>query len=267
MLRLACCDGCSATTAGCVADTSLRTTDAERNDSGALADSSTVSIIVPVLNEADVIADSLSAIRNACTATTEILVVDGGSNDATAEIARALCDRLLISRRGRARQMNAGARSASGTILWFLHSDSRVPKHADELIRTMLAKGTTDWGRFDVQLSGTHSMLRVIERLMNWRSRATGICTGDQGIFVSRKLFNKLGGFPDIALMEDIAMSRLLRRSGRPLCLSQRLVTSSRRWEQNGILRTILLMWKLRLLYFLGVAPETLARKYYGRGS
>jgi len=230
-------------------------------------DSPGVSIIVPVFNEAETIEAFLVSVRESCGGRTQIIVVDGGSTDATASIARPRCDRLVESRKERAAQMNAGVRYASADIFWFLHADSRLPKHSDELIRDALARSGRSWGFFHVRLSGSDLMLRVVERLMNWRSHLTGIASGDQGIFVTRDLFERIGGFPEIALMEDIAISGNLKVTGRPVCPSQNLVTSSRRWENNGMLRTIFLMWKLRLLYFLGVEPGKLARMYYGRGN
>ena len=225
-----------------------------------------LSIIVPIFNEADSIEAFLVSVRESCAERTQIIVVDGGSTDATASLAGPKCDRLVESRKERAAQMNTGATYANGEIFWFLHADSRLPKHADDLIREALARSGRGWGFFYVRLSGSDVMLRIVERLMNWRSRLTGIASGDQGIFVTREMFERIGGFPGIALMEDIAISRKLNVAGRPVCLSQKLVTSSRRWEKNGMLRTILLMWKLRLLYFLGVEPDKLARMYYSRG-
>jgi rSAM/selenodomain-associated transferase 2 len=226
----------------------------------------TISVVVPVLNEASSIVSFLHSVRNACQHATEIIVVDGGSNDSTPVLAAAHCDHLAVSAKGRAVQMNVGAMAASGTILCFLHADSLLPPHAGDLMRDALARATSGWGRFDVRLSGRHPMLRVIERLMNWRSRLTGIATGDQALFMTRAVFEKVGGFPGIALMEDIAMSRKLKSCGPPACLPQPVVTSSRRWEENGILRTILLMWKLRLLYYLGADPARLAKRYNGHG-
>jgi rSAM/selenodomain-associated transferase 2 len=226
-----------------------------------------LSIIVPVYNEAESIEAFLVSVRNSCAVRTQIIVVDGGSTDATATLARPLCDELVPSRKERAAQMNAGARHADATTLWFLHADTRVPEHVDELILDALAGSGRCWGFFNVRLSGNHLMLRIVEHLMNLRSRLTGVATGDRGIFVKRELFDGIGGFPGIALMEDIAISRKLNAAGRPVCLSQKLVTSSRRWEKNGVLRTILLMWKLRLLYFLGVHPDRLVQMYYGRGN
>lgn len=230
-------------------------------------DSPVVSVIVPVFNEAETIEAFLVSVRESCGECTQIVVVDGGSTDGTASIARPRCDRLVESRKQRAAQMNAGVQHASADILWFLHADSWLPKHADELIRDALAGSDRSWGFFQVRLSGSNLMLRIVERMMNWRSNLTGIASGDQGMFVTRDLFERIGGFPAIALMEDIAISGKLKAAGRPVCPTQKLVTSSRRWEKNGMLRTIILMWKLRLLYFLGVEPDKLAHMYYGHGN
>ncbi|MDV3240072.1 MAG: TIGR04283 family arsenosugar biosynthesis glycosyltransferase [Gammaproteobacteria bacterium] len=219
-----------------------------------------ISVVIPALNEADGIAATLQRLRPLRARGHEVLVVDGGSTDPTAARAAGLCDRLLQAPRGRARQMNAGARAAHGDVLWFLHADTVVPADADALLLDALARCA--WGRFDVRLSGTQPLLRVVESLMNLRSRITGIATGDQGLFVRREAFERVGGFPDIPLMEDIALSRTLRRHGPPACLRARLVTSSRRWERYGVLRTILLMWRLRFDYWRGVPPERLAARY-----
>jgi rSAM/selenodomain-associated transferase 2 len=168
---------------------------------------------------------------------------------------------VLASPRGRARQMNAGAAAASGTALLFLHADSRLPELADDLVIQALRK--CNWGRFDVQIDSSRDLLRVVAFAMNLRSRLTGIATGDQAIFVRRDAF---AGFPDIALMEDIAFCKAMKRSSPPACLRERATTSARRWEKNGVLRTVLLMWRLRLAYFLGAAPEELARRYANGG-
>ena len=192
----------------------------------------------------------------------ELVLVDGESTDGSVEQAQGLVDRLLVTSAGRARQMNAGARQAAGDILWFLHVDSRVSPDAAARIIAGLAARNSGWGRFDVRLSGGHPALRLVETMMNLRSRITGIATGDQGIFVSRQLFEASGGFADIPLMEDIDFSRRMRRYRPPLCLRERIITSSRRWERHGIARTILLMWRLRLGYFLGVSAERLQRHY-----
>lgn len=213
-----------------------------------------LSVVVPVLNEAAGIRAALEALAPLRARGHEVIVVDGGSSDGTPQLAAALCDRVLSAPRGRASQMNAGARVATGDVLVFLHADTRLPPQADQLI-----SNGSSWGRFDVEIEGRHPLLRVVACAMNLRSRLTGIATGDQAMFVRRDSFP---GFPEIALMEDIALSRILKKSGRPACLRERAVTSGRRWEARGVLRTIVLMWRLRLLYFLGVSPERLARRY-----
>ncbi|MCP5425952.1 MAG: TIGR04283 family arsenosugar biosynthesis glycosyltransferase [Gammaproteobacteria bacterium] len=223
-----------------------------------------VSIIVPVLNEASVLVNFLENLQNLRCRECEVLVVDGGSHDASREIAMPLADRVLTSAKGRAEQMNTGAREAGGDILWFLHSDSVPPPNVDRLIIDSFRQSDRAWGRFDVRLSGTHPLLRLIGMMMNIRSRLTGIATGDQGIFVRRAAFEQVGGYANIPLMEDIALSRSLKRISRPICLRTRLIASSRRWEKEGIHKTILIMWSLRLAYFLGVDPKRLARVYYG---
>lgn len=223
-----------------------------------------ISIIVPVLNEAAALPGCLQALQPLRRQDCELLVVDGGSTDASVTIARTLADRVLSTPAGRAVQMNAGAQVARGDILWFLHGDSLPPPDAAAPIRAALVESNRCWGRFDVRLSGNRPLLRIVETLMNRRSCLTGIATGDQGIFVRRWAFAQVGGYPAIPLMEDIALSRALKRLSRPVCLRQHLLTSSRRWEQQGIWKTILLMWRLRLAYFLGTDPARLARIYYG---
>jgi len=223
---------------------------------------SPLSIIVPTLNEAAAVDAMLAALQPLRAAGYELIVVDGGSVDGTQQQVAAHVDLVLQAPRGRARQMNAGARAAQGSVLWFLHADTLPPPQAGKLILEGLMRSGRDWGRFDVRLSGVHTLLRVVERLMNLRSRITGIATGDQGMFVRREVFERLGGFPDIELMEDIALSRALNRIGLPLCLYTPLLSSSRRWEQGGIVRTILLMWGLRLAYALGMSPARLMRWY-----
>jgi rSAM/selenodomain-associated transferase 2 len=220
-----------------------------------------LSVIVPALDEAAAIAATLAPLQAWRAAGHEVLLVDGGSRDGTPELAAALVDRTIVTAPGRARQMNAGALAATGDGLLFLHADTQLPADAERSIVAAFAAGRV-WGRFDVRLSGRQPLLRVVERLMNWRSRLTGIATGDQAIFVRRGDFAAVGGFPDIPLMEDVALSRALRRRGRPVCLRGPAVTSSRRWEANGVLRTVLLMWRLRLAYFLGANPAALARRY-----
>jgi len=221
-----------------------------------------LSVIIPVLNEATEIVSYLSGLQRYREVGHEIILVDGGSTDATRDRAQGLVDRSVQSARGRARQMNAGAEQAQGDVLLFLHADTQLPQKADMLIRDALAAGRV-WGRFDVRLSGDAGLLRIVETLMNWRSRFTGMATGDQAMFVLREAFVHLGGFADIALMEDLELSRRLKKISAPCCLHARVISSSRRWETQGILRTILLMWGLRLAWFLGVSPKHLQRIYY----
>jgi rSAM/selenodomain-associated transferase 2 len=222
-----------------------------------------LTIVMPCLDEAAGIAAVLAPLQPYRAAGHEVIVADGGSRDGTAEMARSLADRVLVTRRGRAVQMNAGAAAASGDVLVFLHADTRLPLDADRLILTGLRERGRSWGRFDVRLSGGLPMLRVVEGLMNIRSRLSGIATGDQVIFATRQAFELVGRYPEIPLMEDIALSGRLKRLGRPLCLRACVVTSSRRWEQAGVWRTILFMWRLRLAYFFGADPRDLARRYY----
>lgn len=221
-----------------------------------------ISIIIPVLNEAGGIVGTLATLQPLRTAGHEVIVVDGGSEDATVTLATPWATQVIRSERGRARQMNAGAAAAHHAVVLFLHADTRLPPDADHLIIEGLEKNAARWGRFDVRLSGAHPLLRAVECGMNWRSRITGIATGDQAMFVRRAIFQTAGCFPDIPLMEDITLSHTLKRHGPPLCLRQRVITSSRRWEQHGIVRTVLLMWRLRLAYALGADPEKLVKIY-----
>lgn len=220
-----------------------------------------LSVIVPVLNEATCIERTLLRLQDARHRGHEVIVVDGGSSDGTPSLCDGLADQLLVARRGRASQMNAGADIARGDTLLFLHADTLAPPDFDLHIAKAL-RDRPGWGRFDVRLSGRHPLLRVIERLMNLRSCLSGIVTGDQGLFVGRERFRDLGGYPDLPLMEDIALSRLLKRWRRPCCLKACLLTSSRRWEDRGVLRTVFRMWCLRAAFFLGVPAARLARQY-----
>jgi len=221
-----------------------------------------LSIIIPCLNEADGIADTLRALAPLRERGCEIVVVDGGSSDDTCALATPLADQTITAPRGRALQMNAAAAHARGDLLLFLHADCRLPPQADALIVDGLSRARKTWGRFDVTLAGAHPMLRVVGTLMNLRSRLTGIATGDQGLFITRSLFEAAGRFPGIALMEDIALSKRLKRYGRPLNLRHQITVSGRRWEKHGVLHTILLMWRLRFAYWLGADPNKLALRY-----
>ena len=227
-----------------------------------------LTIVVPVLDEAALVADALVALAPCRARGAEVIVVDGGSRDRTMELARPLADRTIAAPRGRAAQMNAGAAAARGEVLLFLHVDTALPPEADRLVTDGLAASGRPWGRFDVAIAGKSPLLPVVARLMSLRSRLTGIATGDQAMFVTRSAFTQAGGFPDLALMEDIALSTRLRRLGRPLCLTARVTTSGRRWDEHGALRTILTMWRLRLAYRLGADPRALGRAYgYASGS
>ena len=220
-----------------------------------------ISVIVPALNEARGIAVVLGALAPLRSEGHEVLVVDGGSEDGTPDAASPLADRVLTAARGRAAQMNAGAAAATGEVFWFLHADTRPEEAALAALFDALDEGAR-WGRFNVRIEGQSRWLRVIAWFMNRRSCLTGIATGDQGIFVRRHLFAAVGGFPAIPLMEDIAISRLLKRHSRPACIRQCLMTSGRRWERRGVWRTILLMWRLRLAYHFGADPARLAARY-----
>jgi rSAM/selenodomain-associated transferase 2 len=220
-----------------------------------------LSIVMPTLNEAADLADLLTALQPLRHRGHELIVVDGGSSDGTVTQARQLADAVLDAPRGRAIQMNAGAARACAQVLLFLHADTRLPPLADVLIQQAVANGRA-WGRFDVCIEGRPRMLRVVALLMNLRSRLSGIATGDQAIFVTRTAFERVGGFPAQPLMEDIELSRRLKRLGRPACLRAQVCTSGRRWEQRGVWRTIMLMWRLRWRYWRGEPAAALAEVY-----
>lgn len=222
-----------------------------------------LSIIIPLLNEAALIQPALQALQGLRSAGVELIVVDGGSDDQSMALAAGLADKILQVGKGRARQMNAGAAQARGNTLLFLHIDTRINLPVDQLA-VLFQQNLTGWGFFPVRLSGNHKLLRVIERAMNLRSKLTSIATGDQCLYIQRALFTQLGGFADIALMEDIALCKRLRKYARPRLMPLTVMTSSRKWEQQGIVKTVFLMWRLRLAYFLGARPGQLAKTYYG---
>ncbi len=220
-----------------------------------------ISIIIPVLNEEVNLSRLSRHLQSISQQGHEVIIVDGGSFDNTLAIAHQITDMIIVSKAGRALQMNSGADIASGEVLLFLHADTLLP---DDVLQ-VIADSSQDkdyWGRFDVRLSSNKLVYRVIERLMNLRSCFTSIATGDQAIFIDRNLFDRVAGFAEIALMEDVEICKRLKKISKPVCLKQKVITSSRRWEMNGVVATILLMWKLRLYYFLGVPADKLKRLY-----
>jgi len=225
------------------------------------AEQAALSIVIPVLNEGERLLAALHALQRFRQRGVRVVVVDGGSSDNTLQIARDHADVALVAPRGRAAQMNAGAAACPAQVLLFLHADTHLPDDADALVQRAIQAGH-DWGRFDVRIDSPALLLRIVSGAMNLRSRWTAIATGDQAMFMRHGLFSAVGGFPDIPLMEDIALSKALKQHGPPACLRQRVSTSARRWEQHGGWRTIWLMWRLRAAYFFGADPARLARTY-----
>ncbi len=221
-----------------------------------------LSIIIPVLNEEQRIGSCLTRLRNLPCSIHEIIVVDGGSQDNSMQIATPLCDYMYRSPASRALQMNLGAKHATGDFLLFLHADSYFSESISHFLQAYTSNDFI-WGRFTIRLSGTSWLFRMIEKCMNLRSRLTGIATGDQAIFINRKLFDQVGGYPELALMEDVAISKCLRKISRPVCPGIEVESSSRRWEENGIIKTILKMWLFRLLYFFEFDTHKLAKYYH----
>ncbi|PCI06590.1 MAG: glycosyl transferase [Gammaproteobacteria bacterium] len=225
-----------------------------------------ISIVIPVLNEENHLSIILGSLQKYRDSGHQVIVADGGSSDNSVKLASVGADDVVVSLAGRAMQMNSSAAIATGDVLLFLHCDTVLPHDAIELItKQCLSSKSTNidfWGRFDVRLSSRRKIYRVIEKLMNLRSRYTAVATGDQAIFIERDLFKRIGGFPEIALMEDVAISKILKQLAEPFCINKKVITSSRRWETHGVIKTVLLMWKLRLLYLFGVSPDKLARLY-----
>jgi len=219
-----------------------------------------VSVVIPVLNEAESIARTLKQLHQA--GLWQRIVVDGGSEDDTVSLAHLYAEVVTTSQRGRARQMNAGALVAEGEVLLFLHADTELPQGSLRMISDALKNPQIVGGRFDVRLDAEGWPFRMVETLMNMRSRVTKISTGDQAIFVRREVFQKMGGYPDLELMEDIEFSRRLKREGGIACLRERVTTSARRWQRDGIARTIVKMWMLRLCHFFGVSTARLRTHY-----
>jgi len=222
-----------------------------------------LSIIIPCLNEAEHITQTLLKLQELRNQGHEVILCDGGSRDKTLQLAKNLVDHILNTQAGRAKQMNAGSKLATGDILCFLHADTIIPADFANLITGTLSDSDRIWGRFDIRLSNTSLTYKVIAWFINKRSCISGVATGDQGIFIINNKFLKLNGYTDIPIMEDIELSKRLLKISRPICITKSfLITSSRRWEKNGIIKTVLLMWRLRLGYFLGASPTKLAKAY-----
>ncbi len=224
-----------------------------------------LSIIVPVWREGPALLPFLEDLADFRRQGAEVILARAEGDIPLSGECAACTDVVITAPKGRARQMNAGASVARGKVLLFLHADTQLPRNVLKILRPLAEKSSAAWGRFDVRLSGKHPAFRVIERMISWRSRMTGIATGDQAIFVKAQVFRAIGGFPDQPLMEDIEICRTLKsRYGRPFCIREPVLTSSRKWEQEGILRTIWLMWSLKLAYYRGASPDVLVKRYYG---
>lgn len=221
-----------------------------------------ISIIIPVLNEEESIYGLLLQLQRYRNQGHEVIVVDGGSTDKTISISQAFADKIIKSKAGRAVQMNNGASQASFDILWFVHADTLIPDNVIERIQYYLLNDKNQWGRFNVKLSGSHMLFRIIEKMINLRSCISGIATGDQGIFINKNFFEVAKGFSNLPLMEDVELCKRLKSISSPVCAKEVLTTSSRRWEQNGILSTVVLMWRLRFLYWVGISADKLADQY-----
>ncbi len=223
-----------------------------------------IAIVVPVFNESLVLPGligDLTALKQGANPDFELVFVDGGSVDGTVALIQIAGLRVINSCKGRAWQMNAGATQTTGDVLLFLHADTQLPQNALAAIKSYLT-GNICWGRFDVRIAGKPWMLGVVARMMNWRSRLSGIATGDQAMFMKRSAYQAIGGFPELALMEDIEASRRLRQLSRPACIVSPVITSGRRWETRGVWTTIFLMWRLRWAYWRGQNPKLLAELY-----
>ena len=238
----------------------------------------TVSIIIPVLNEADNLPLLFDNINKLNPNPQQVILVDGGSNDDSIGIIRSFINELMLdndrkidwqmteSKAGRALQMNTGAALATGEVLLFLHADTQLPLHAIDSVSEAMKRA--EWGRFDVQIASRQPTLRLVSQMINWRSRLSGIATGDQAIFISQSLFERIGSYPNQALMEDIELCKQLKGKqlkgmAKPACLKSKVITSARRWQQHGTWRTIILMWHLRFDYWRGVSADNIKARYY----
>ena len=221
------------------------------------------SIIVPVLNEEVFLTRYLNVFRRFLNDGHEIIIIDGGSSDNSARLTQELGCKVLISKPSRGLQQHVGALQSENEILLFLHADTNLPNDAFSLIHQALKSSNKSWGRFDVSFSNSSLIYKIIAWMMNKRSCLTGIVTGDHIIFTTRSSYFKSGGFADIPIMEDIDISKRLKLISKPICLKHKVVTSSRKWEQQGVSKTIIKMWCLRTLFFFGVSSKRLARLYY----
>ena len=219
-----------------------------------------ISVIIPTLNEAAVIEKTLRGLPRR--EDLERIIVDGGSSDDTAERAMPFVDKVLVTEAGRARQMNAGARAAGGDVLLFLHADSRLADGAFDAITRTLEDPTVAGGAFALAIDSPRPALRLVSAAANWRTRLTGVPYGDQGLFVRRSVFERLGGYPEWPLLEDLEFGRRLKADGKVMILSDPVTVSSRRWDKEGIGCTTLRNQIFVVLYFMGVSPVRLARWY-----
>ncbi len=222
----------------------------------------TLSIIVPVLNQSRTMIDTMSALKPFRQRGAEIIVVDGGSDDDTAVLAHPFADRVVKGPRGRAAQMNEGAKVASGFIFLFLPTDTTLPADADTQVMIGRARDTSVWGRFDMRLTGRHPLLPIVARLLNRRSRSSGIASCEQAIFVQRETFFRIGGFTDIPVMEDVEISKRLRAISPPICVTSRVTVPAKRFDRDGLWTTLRTMWIMRLRYRMGMKPEEILKRY-----
>jgi len=224
-----------------------------------------IAIVIPTLDEAAIIEERLRALQPCRDAGHLVVVSDGGSTDGTAALATPFADRIVQTTAGRAHQMNAGAdagRAMGAEVFVFLHADTILPRNALDAVAAAVGGSRHAWGRFDVRIDGRSRWLPLIAALMNARSRLSGIATGDQAMFATAAAFATAGGFPEWPLMEDVGLSRALKAVSPPAALRAKVTTAGRRWDANGAWSTILLMWWLRLRFFLGTKPERLVASY-----
>ena len=221
-----------------------------------------LSIIVPVLNEAQFLSRQHNLFKSLLREGHEIIIVDGGSEDKSVLIARSVDCETFITKASRGYQLHFGAMKSKNDTLLFMHADTLLPESATALISNVLTRSKKHWGRFDVSFNNSNLIFSIIAWFMNKRSCLTGVVTGDHAIFVNRDIYIRSGGFEDIPIMEDIEISKRLKKFSMPICLHDKVITSSRKWEAQGIIRTILKMWILRLLYFCGIPPRKLERLY-----